>query len=144
MNEFREGTYTPLRGVNGRSALDLLAFELAQIQMVIEAAPIQKILVRALFDDLTIVDDQHLVGIADGAQPMGDHKAGPSFHQPQKGRLDPDLGAAVDAAGRLIQDQDARIGKDGPGDGQKLALALAEVAGPSPTDWSDILAATAG
>ena len=43
--------------------------------------------------------------------------------------LDARLGAGVDAAGGFIQDQDRRVGQDGAGDGQQLALALAEVAG---------------
>ena len=40
------------------------------------------------------------------------------------------LGARIDAARRLVQDQDARIGEDGARDGEQLALSLAQVAGP--------------
>ena len=40
--------------------------------------------------------------------------------------LDRGLGPGVDAAGRLVQDQDAGIGQDRPGEGDELALALAQ------------------
>ena len=72
----------------------------------------------------------HLVGVADGAQAVGDHEAGAALHQAQQRLLDARLGAGVDAAGGLVQDQDGRVGQDGAGDGKQLALALAEVAGP--------------
>ncbi len=48
-------------------------------------------------------------------------------HQVQQGFLNEHFGARIDAAGRLVQDQDAGIGQDGAGDGQQLALPLAEV-----------------
>ena len=39
---------------------------------------------RALLDNFAVVDDHHLIGIADGAQPVGDHKAGAALHQAQQ------------------------------------------------------------
>jgi hypothetical protein len=52
------------------------------------------------------------------------------FHQPQQRLLDARLGARVDAAGGFVEDQDGRVGQDGPGNRQQLALSLAQVAGP--------------
>jgi hypothetical protein len=60
---------------------------------------------------------------------VGDDKAGAAFHQAQQRLLDARLGARVDAAGGLVQDQDGRVGQDGARDRQQLALALAQVAG---------------
>jgi len=60
---------------------------------------------------------------------VGDHETGAPAHQPQHRFLNLHFGAGVDAAGRFIQDQDARIGQDRPGDGQHLALALAQIPG---------------
>ena len=40
--------------------------------------------------------------------------------------LDQPLALGVEIAGGLVEDEDARIGQDGPGDGQALALAAAE------------------
>jgi len=41
------------------------------------------LLVIALLYDLAVVDDDYFVGVADGAQAMGDSKAGAAFHQAQ-------------------------------------------------------------
>ena len=42
--------------------------------------------------------------------------------------LDQHLGAGVDRAGRLVEDQDRRVGEERPGDGEQLLLAGADVA----------------
>ena len=52
-----------------------------------------------------------------------------SLHQVVHGLLDQHLGAGIDRAGGFIQDQDLRVGQDGPGDGQQLHLALRDVGG---------------
>ncbi len=52
------------------------------------------------------------------------------FIRRSKRLLDARLGAGVDAAGRLVQDQDARVGQDRAGNRQQLALSLAQVAAP--------------
>ncbi len=80
----------------------------------------------AAFDDLAIVDHQHHVRIADGAQPVGDDKTGAPFKQRGQGFLDQAFGAGVHAGSGLIQDQDARVGQGCPGDREQLALSLAE------------------
>ena len=71
----------------------------------------------------------HLVRIADGGQAVGDDEAGAAVHQAQQRFLDSGFGARVHAGGGLVQDEDARVGQDGAGDGQQLTLALAQVAG---------------
>jgi hypothetical protein len=40
--------------------------------LVVEVALGQQLLMRAVLDDLAMIDDQNLVGIADGAQAVGD------------------------------------------------------------------------
>src|SRR2546430_12528868 len=49
------------------------------------------------------------------------------FRSAGHGRLDQDLGPRVDVAGRLVQDEDARVGKKCARDGEQLALAGGEV-----------------
>jgi len=41
--------------------------------------------------------------------------------------LDQHLGSGINVAGRLVQNEDRRVGKNGAGDGQKLFLALGNV-----------------
>ncbi len=47
-------------------------------------------------------------------------------HQGRQGRLDQAFALAVEVAGRLVEDEDRRVGQDGPGDRQPLPLAAAE------------------
>ena len=70
--------------------------------------------------------DQDQVRVPDGAQPVGDDDAGPALEQGREGRLDDRLGARVYVARRLVQDEDARVGQHRPGEGEQLALALAQ------------------
>ena len=44
-------------------------------------------LVRAAFDDFTMVEDEHLIGFTDGTQAMGDDEAGTTLHQAGEGEL---------------------------------------------------------
>ena len=96
---------------------------------MVEAFFIQQFLVGALLHDLAIVNHQHVVGIPDGAEAVGNDKAGAAGHQAQQSLLDARLGARVHAAGGFVQDQDRGIGQDGTRDREQLALSLAEIAG---------------
>ena len=109
--------------------LDRQSFELTHIEMMEKSFCFQQLLVRALLDDLAIVDDDDLVRIADRGQAMGNDETGAAFHQAQQRFLDARFGARVHAGGGFVEDEDARVGQDGAGDGQQLALSLAEVAG---------------
>ncbi len=51
-------------------------------------------------------------------------KRGAALQQFVEGFLDQALGASVHAGGGFVQDQDARIGQRGAGDGQQLPLSL--------------------
>lgn len=42
---------------------------------------------RAAFDNFTVVEDEHLIGLTDGAQAMGDDEAGATLHQAGEGEL---------------------------------------------------------
>ena len=82
----------------------------------------------ALLDDVSVFHDKDRVGLADRGKPVGDDETRPSLHHTCERRLDPDLGAGIDAAGRLVQDQHRRETEHDAGDAQKLFLPLADVA----------------
>ena len=82
----------------------------------------------ALFDDVTFAHDENQVRVADGGQPVGDDEACASLHQVIHRFLDQDFGPCIYGTGRLIEDQDLRIGKDCSCDRQKLLLPLGDVA----------------
>jgi hypothetical protein len=46
--------------------------------VVEKAAPVQQLPVGALLHDLAVPDDDDVVGVADGAQPVGDDEEGVS------------------------------------------------------------------
>jgi len=56
-----------------------------------------------------VVEDNNLVGVDHGGQPVRDGERGAVLrHAPQRG-LDIDLGAGVERAGGLVEDQNARF-----------------------------------
>ena len=99
------------------------AAELAHVQVVVEAALCQQFLVAAAFHDLALIQHQHLIGVADGAEPVGDDEAGAVLEQVVQRRLDESFGARIDAGSCLVQDQDARVAQRSTCDGDQLALA---------------------
>ncbi len=52
--------------------LNRLPLKLADVQVMIELAPIEQRLMRALLDELAAIDHDHLIGIADRAQAVRD------------------------------------------------------------------------
>ena len=82
----------------------------------------------ALLDDRAVLHHQDQVGVADRGQPVGDDEAGPVRAQRGHRLLHQHLGAGVDRAGRLVEDQQRRVGEERPGDGDQLLLAGADVA----------------
>ena len=64
---------------------------------------------------------------------MGDEQGCTPFQHPSDGALDLVLCGTVDGAGRVVQDQDARIREQSPGDRNPLALSTREVTPRSPT-----------
>src|SRR5438128_12614214 len=100
--------------------------ELALVELGVAAASGQERGVVAALDDLARLDHQDQVGVADRAQAMRDDDAGASAQEPAERCLDPLLGAGVDAARRLVEDQDARVGEHRARERQQLALPLTQ------------------
>ena len=81
----------------------------------------------ALLDNTPGLHHANQVGPANGAQPVGNDDSRAANEQPLQRLLDQRLGHRVHAGGRFIQDQDARVGQDGPGNADQLALANGEI-----------------
>jgi hypothetical protein len=77
----------------------------------------------------------------DGAQTVGDDEAGAPFHQRVQRSLDDLLGGGVHAARRLVQDQDARVGQQGAGEGEICRWPTLRLPPFSPTSRHSLLAA---
>ena len=119
-----------MRSARGKSSLQSTATVSSWISLepLVETIQRAQLLMRSPLDDAAVVDHQDLIGSPDRAQAVCDHEARSSLHEPQHRILDVPLGSGVDAARRLIEDQDARIGNHCAGDGDQLPLPLAQVA----------------
>ena len=94
--------------------------------LAISPAGLHQFFMPALLDDVAIFQHQNPAGVGDGAEPVGDHKTGAALHQSLHAALDQPLGFGVEIAGGFIENQDARVGQDRPGDGDSLALPAGE------------------
>ena len=83
--------------------------ELAVVERGIEPAAREQFAVRALLDDVAVAHDEDTVGIADGAQAVRDDKARAAAHEVIHRLLDELLGAGVDRAGRLIENENGGV-----------------------------------
>src|SRR5690349_10690940 len=83
-------------------------------------------LVGSSFHGRPGVEDDDFVAVPDGAQTMGDDDAGAAA--PTQVRADALLGAGVEGAGGLVEDEDGRGADQRPGDLQSLTLPAGEVA----------------
>ena len=84
----------------------------------------------AHLDDAPFLQSDDLVGVADGAQAVGDdqRRAAPQ-HRFQR-LLDQVLRLGVHRRGGLVQDEDTGVGQDGPRQRQPLFLAPAQLDAP--------------
>src|SRR5215211_3377433 len=81
------------------------------VQARVRAARVEQFLVRALLLDPAVVEHHDVPGAADRGQAMRDHDRGAPREQPPQPVLDLRLGANVDVRRRLVEDQDARVGR---------------------------------
>src|SRR5690606_32901767 len=72
------------------------------------------------------VEHHDLVGAPDGGQPVGDGERGAVGRQRVDGLLHGGLGAGVQGAGGLVEDQHGRVAQDGARDRQTLLLTAGE------------------
>src|SRR5687767_2415355 len=105
--------------------IDHLARLHAVQQRIATAAPDQ-FLVLAFLDDAALLDGDDAVAVAHGRQAVRDDEHGAALADVAHVALDRLLGFEVEGAGRLIEDQDARVGDQSARDRDALALAARE------------------
>ena len=97
------------------------------VKLVITPFLGDELVVGAPLDNAALLQDHDAVGVLNGAEPVSDDKGGAPSHQGVHALLDQGFGAGVNGGGGLVQNQHRRVGHGGPGNGQQLALALAQV-----------------
>ncbi len=86
--------------------------------------------VGAPLHDAAVVEHEEAVGGLDGGEPVRDDEGGASLHEPLQGLLHEGLRRGVKGRGGLVEQQQARIAQQGPGDGDALALPTAQLDPP--------------
>ena len=129
----RGGRAVALRpGGQGGERLDPVARRLGQIlldpreQRPVDGAAGHQLVVGALLDHPPVVQDHDAVGQMQRGLPVGDQQRGPVGHDAAQAVVDGLFDLGVDGAGGVVEDEDARIGHDGPGQGDPLALPARE------------------
>ena len=92
-----------------RKRLFFQPFKLHFVIVRVDSAFFHQLLVGTAFGDVLIIDDDDLVGVPDGGQPVGDGDGGTVFRQLLQTLLDVALAFIIKGAGGLVQDQDGRI-----------------------------------
>ena len=103
-----------------------LVFVLELVELVVEAAFGEELLVGALLAELAFVHDEDGVGALDGGEAVGDEDAGAAGDHAGESGADAELGVGVDGAGGLVEDEDAGAVGEGAGEGDELLLAGGE------------------
>ena len=92
------------------SSCRILALVVACENALIKATPRQQLFVPALIDKPAVLEDENAVGPANLAEPMRDEQGCAPILNALNGRLNTVFGGTVDGAGRIVKNQDSRIG----------------------------------
>ena len=104
------------------------------MQLGVAAGAGDELVVGAAFDDAPGFEDEDDVGVADGGEPVGDDDGGAAFEGLVEGGLDGGLGGVVQGGGGFVEDDDAGLGEQQPGDGEALAFPAGEAVAALPDD----------
>ena len=85
----------------------------------------QVFVVTALYN-LTVIQYDDCIAVADSGESMGDYEYGTAFHQVIHTFLYDALCTGIDTGGCFIQDQYRWVGYCCPGNRQKLSLSLGQ------------------
>ena len=120
--------YLLLRETGSVRAVNRLSLRLEEGVSVVEPLEGSTALPQGLpaprLDDAAIDEDEHEVRSAHRREAVGDHEGGAPLHRALDAPDHVGLGLRIEGRGRLVEDQDARVPKEGPGDGDALHLAL--------------------
>ena len=92
----------------------------SRVQLVILSFLFDQLIVRSPLNDPSLLQHHNAVAVAHGGKPVCNHKGGSSAHQLIHTILYQFLRPGINGTGRLIQDQNRRIGNRRPGYRQKL------------------------
>ena len=109
--------------VRKRRYRQLLVLVLQLVELPVDAAMGQQLLVRADLADLALVHHDDLVGALNGAEAVGDHDRGAAFDHAGQRVAHAEFGFGVDARGGFVEDEDLGIVRQRSGERDELLLA---------------------
>ena len=81
----------------------------------------------SLLGHLSVLNDNQLIGIAEGGESVGDHNGGLSTGENAEGVLNQLFGFGIHGRGGFVQNQDLGITENGAGDGDSLPLSARKI-----------------
>ena len=100
--------------------------QLAAEQPPVLVAPADQLGVGTQVDDPAVDDHRDPIRQGQGRPAVGDQDGGPVLGDPVQRRVDRRLGGRVDGAGRIVQHEHPRVGEQGPGQREPLALSAGQ------------------
>ena len=94
---------------------------------LIKGAGRKKLRLRAGRFDLALIDNNDLIGVRNGGQPVGNDQQRLAPHQPSQCRLDDRLVFRVCIGRCLVENDDRRVLQHGTGNGDALPLTAGQV-----------------
>ena len=108
---------------DGGVGAEFLVFVLELVELPVEAALGEELLVGALFAELAFVHDEDGVGALDRREAVGDEDGGAARDHAVEREADAEFGVGVDGAGGLVKDEDAGVVGQGACEADELLLA---------------------
>src|SRR5262249_6349833 len=102
---------------------DFIESSLHPMQHCVAAAGLDQRVMGAVLDQPPVIERDDAIRRAYGREPVRDDQYGASLRDLFHVVLDDALALVVERAGRFVEDQNARIGREGASDGDALALA---------------------
>ena len=106
--------------------LGLARRELGAVELGVATTQCEQLRVPTALDDPAVLEDDDLVGRADGGEPVRDDERRTPLERLAERGGDRRLGGRVERGGRLVEDDHAGVGQQQPGDGEPLPLAAGE------------------
>ena len=108
----------------------------APARVGVDPALSHQAVMATLLHNPALVHHHNPIGVADRAQPVGDHQGGAVLGDLRQRALDGGFGVVVDGSGGFVEHQHRGIFEDGAGQGDALALPAREARPRSPTKVS--------
>lgn len=102
----------------------------------------QQLIVRAMLDDATLIEDVNHIRLLDRTQTMRDGDRGPTLGRGVESRLYNFLGFRVQSRGGFVEEEDFRVAEEGASNGDTLLLAAGEHAAFAADDGGESVTET--